>query len=443
MPFFYKLYNNTKQFLSIINVFFIFFTEYTYYLWSCDNFKFVHNVTHKLVHVNILYVKIFQALALNNDLIDKKYSDQLIQFTDNAPWINDDINWSLLNKVCKEYNITLEKPYPINSGMISLVFKGIKITENDNVENVAIKILRNNINDKLHYAINNLHYIIYLLSFLPVIHNFIDKYKIKDIVNTNIQIILQQTDFEKEVDNMNQFKTNCKHLKYIKIPYVYKEVTNQYPQIIIMEYIQGVKINQISIKDYQPFAKQIIKFGIVTSTIHGFVHGDLHSGNILFIKNNDSYIIGILDFGIVNEISSSFKNILFEIAGELFHASTKITADKLLHSGLIEPNNLSEILPLNDYNNILDLTAQIIEETIANSKNTNQLQLYKFVTKFNNYLSNNDIAKFGIKPSDSFVKAQLVVAMTQGIVLKLCKENIIELVDNVINELFHINIVYV
>jgi predicted unusual protein kinase regulating ubiquinone biosynthesis (AarF/ABC1/UbiB family) len=211
-----------------------------------------------------------------------------------------------------------------------------------------------------------------------------------------------------------------------------------------MEFIQGLKINQINNEDYNLFAKQIIKFGIVTTIIHGFIHGDLHSGNILFIKKNNCYIIGILDFGIINEINTDFKDILFKIAIGLFNTSPLITANQLLHSGLIEPNNLSEILHIDDFNNILNLTAEIINETITNSKNTNQMQLYKFVTKFNTYLLNNvNIAKFKIKPSDTFVKAQLVIAMTQGIVLMLCKENIISLVDNVINELFHINIAYV
>jgi len=443
-----KIFYNINQLFSIINIFFIFFTEYIYYLWSCNNKILFHNITHRLISINILYVKIFQAIALNNDFIDKKYSDEFIQFTDNAPWTNNEINWSLLNTVCKEYDITLVNMSPINSGMISLVFKGVKKTNDMNIitenEYVAIKILRNNINEKLNYAIDNLHFIIYLLSFLPIISIYLDKYKIKDIICKNIQIILQQTNFKNEVKNMIQFKTNCMNLKYIKIPYVYQKVTNKYNDVIVMEFIQGLKINQINNEDYNLFAKQIIKFGIVTTIIHGFIHGDLHSGNILFIKKNNCYIIGILDFGIINEINTDFKDILFKIAIGLFNTSPLITANQLLHSGLIEPNNLSEILHIDDFNNILNLTAEIINETITNSKNTNQMQLYKFVTKFNTYLLNNvDIAKFKIKPSDAFVKAQLVIAMTQGIVLMLCKENIISLVDNVINELFHINIAYV
>jgi len=433
-----KCINNFRQSISIMNIMFIFLTEYIYYLWTHNYPNFIGNVAHRLMVVNVLYVKIFQALALNGDLINEEIRNELIKFTDNAPWTDTDIDWPLLNRVCHEYNIKLENAIPINSGMISLVFKGeIK------GDPVAIKCLRNNIHNTLNLAIENLFFIIYLLSLLPIMSDILNKYKIQNIIKKNVDIILQQTNFKKEIDNMIQFKQNCVYLKYVKIPYVYKKITEKYDTIIVMEFINGLKITQIPREDYQPFAKQLIKFGIVTLTIHGLIHGDLHCGNILFIKNENQYIIGILDFGIVNYIPSSFKDMLLVIAKELFHSSSHETAEKLLSSGLIEPHNLHEILPINDYNNILNLTAEIVEETISNSKNTNQLQLYKFVTKFNNYLLDNNIAKYGIRPSDNFVKAQLIIAMTQGVVLMLCKENIISLVDSVINELFHLDILYI
>ena len=49
------------------------------------------------------------------------------------------------------------------------------------------------------------------------------------------------------------------------------------------------------------YSKMILKISII-AFMGGIVHGDLHSGNILFIKDyNDSkysYKIGVIDFGI-------------------------------------------------------------------------------------------------------------------------------------------------
>ena len=90
----------------------------------------------------------------------------------------------------------------------------------------------------------------------------------------------------------------------------------------MMDFLEGMTINQIDKNDYELFAKQVIKFGFVTTAIHGFTHGDLHVGNILFIKDeediNYKYKIGVLDFGIVYKIDEMYKNTIFEIATDFF-----------------------------------------------------------------------------------------------------------------------------
>jgi hypothetical protein len=48
----------------------------------------------RLSSINILCVKVFQAIALNNSLIDEKINNKLLQFTDNPPWNFSDIKLS-------------------------------------------------------------------------------------------------------------------------------------------------------------------------------------------------------------------------------------------------------------------------------------------------------------------------------------------------------------
>jgi hypothetical protein len=93
-----------------------------------DYSYFIDKITYRLANSNILYVKIFQAIALNNNLIDDKTNNKLLRFTDNAPWSYSDINFEELIEVSNKYDIVFPYGYelPINSGMISLVFKGYK-----------------------------------------------------------------------------------------------------------------------------------------------------------------------------------------------------------------------------------------------------------------------------------------------------------------------------
>ena len=429
-----------KQLWFLCKVFYIFISEYLYLLFHIDKVKFVDRLSRRLACVNILYVKIFQAIALNNRLIDEKINNTLMKFTDNAPWTQDDIDVDTLNSLKDEYQLVIRDGvyHPINSGMISLVFKATRVSDDSNV---IIKIKRNNIERKLEDAIDNLLFGMYILSFFPLIK----KYQLSEVVNKNIDIIKHQVNFNEEVQNLLTMKENCKYLKYVKIPDAFKEVTDKYPNVILMEQIDGVSINQVTKEDYEGFAKQVMKFGFVTTLLHGVTHGDLHGGNILFIKDeNDKkhkYKIGVLDFGIIYEIDAQYKGVLFELLTEMFNNSATVTAEKILDSGIIEPLELLKTLPSEHRNNILKFTSEIIQDTIHNSQQANQIQLYKFLTEFKNYISNSEISELGLRPSDNFVKTQLVLAMAHGVTLTLCKDDYMALADKVINELFHTNMI--
>jgi len=432
--------NNIKQILFLFNASFIIFSEILLYFFFRDKISFISRITRRLSSINILYVKVFQAIALNNSLIDDKINNELLRFTDKAPWTNDDIDYDALNKLKDEEKLLFEDGFnnPINSGMISLVYKAKMI---DNGSNIIVKIKRKNIELKLNDAIDNLMFFMYIISFVPLIH----KYQLAEVVNKNIDIIKHQVNFSEEVQNIIKIKENCKHLKYVKIPNVFKDVTENNPNIILMELIDGVTINNVKEEDFEGFAKSVLKFGLVTTLLHGATHGDLHGGNILFIKDENDpkykHKIGVIDFGIIYEIDQQFKRELFNVITEMFNTTAESTAEKLLTSGIIEPIDVLKMLPNNHYKNILQFTTEILQDTIFNSRQGTQLQLYKFLSKFKNYISNPEIANFGIRPSDNFVKTQLVLAMAHGVTLTLCKDDYMLIADKVINELFHTNII--
>lgn len=433
---------NIKGIFFLLNVLCIFFTEMIIYGISRDYSHLINKLTMRLSSINILYVKIFQAFAFNNSLIDNEINNKLIKFTDNAPWDYSDIDIGILIEIANKYNLYLKHGFeiPINSGMISLVFKAYK--DISMCEPVIIKVKRKNIQEKLDDAINNLLFLMYILSFIPILH----KYQILDIVNKNIDIIRHQTNFLEEVNNMEKIKDNCKNLKYIKIPAANKEITEVYPDIIVMEYIEGKKMNEIKEIDYDNFAKLVVKFGIVTTLIHGVTHGDLHSGNILFIKdekdNKYPHKIGVIDFGIIYEVGIKYKELMFDILTQIFQLSPRESAKKILNSGIIEPQGLLQQIPKEDYNNIITFAEQIIIETINTSKNANQIQIYKFMSKMKEYLCKKELSSIGLKPSDDFIKSQLVLAMAHGITLTLCKDDFITLMDKCINELFRTEILF-
>jgi predicted unusual protein kinase regulating ubiquinone biosynthesis (AarF/ABC1/UbiB family) len=427
----------------VICVCWIIFDELCFYCVFKNYEKYIHNLTVRLSKKNILYVKVFQAFALNNNIINEQIHNNLLKFTDNVCWSNKDIDKLSLVSLEKEFNIKILNDYmPINSGMISLVFKGMKMNDDKTSEIVIIKMKRNNIDAILQDGIQKMLFCIQIMSFIPIINNY--NYNISEIIHNNIHLINQQTDFKKEIANMKIMKNNCKNLKYIQIPFAYEDITNKFSNIIMMEYIKGATLQVVDPVDYNEYSKQLIKFVFVTMLMNGLCHGDLHVGNILFIKDeNDKkykYKIGILDFGIIYEIDK-MKDAFYYIFANMCSVSPEEMAQKLLLSGLIEPVECISKLAPNHYNRILAILTNFINDTFYVSKHFSQINIFKSLNELNDYIVNNNLMvnDFSVRPCDDLLKFQVVFTMLYSVILKLCGEKYIETSNKVMIELFHID----
>jgi predicted unusual protein kinase regulating ubiquinone biosynthesis (AarF/ABC1/UbiB family) len=436
----YNLFKTVQNLLFIIQTGWIIISEFCLYLYYRNYQEYIKRLAKRLASVNILYVKIFQSIALHVNIIDNTIYNELIQFTDNVPYTEDDIDYDILEDISSEYNLIFKDGFhhPNNSGMISLVY----FAEDANTKtNVVVKIKRKNIDKKLVEGISNL---ICLVNWMKIF-TFIHEYKIPELINDNIYIIKEQTNFSKEISNIKRMQKNCRNLNYIKIPKLYDTINENYENVIVMEYINGKKFTEIEKEDYVSFGKQVIKFGIVTTVLHGFSHGDFHIGNVLFIKENDgTYKLGIIDFGIMTEINESFSSKLLICLTSIFQDPPLVFLDNFVNSGIFEPCIIRDVIPKNIYENILENNLCIVEHFL-NSKNFNQTSLFKVFKQIYYNLDNNTnkeykLSRYGIYFSDNFIKIQLSLAMANSVTIMLCQEKIIEITNNVMNELFHIDL---
>ena len=434
------LINCLWRFLSniyfILEIGWIIFLTYIDFLYHNNYPLFIQTITHRLANKNILYVKFFQAISLNNNLIDGAMNQELIKYTDSVPYCSDDVDWEVITNLKAVYGIDfLSNTTPINAGMISLVYK-----MNDGIQNqeVVVKIKRVGIEQKLNDAIEKIQFLIYLLTFIPQLNHF----NLLESFNKNILILKSQLDFEQEVQNTMRMIDECRNLKYIKIPKVYESVTKLFPNVIVMEYISGVPISKLEESDYEPFAKLVVKYGVVSCFINGFGHGDLHAGNILFIKNGErDYKLGLIDFGIVLEIDEKVRDKFLDIFYDFYNKPPIEISNDFL-SCFVEPREVFEHLPSHYKDSLVQMTEKIIENVIHGSKTANQSKLFEFIIHFNDYLSNNDLKKYGLYFNDDFIKMQMGLAMAHGVCLCLCKNNYIEIANQVSNEMFHNDIFF-
>jgi len=413
-----------------------------YIFWQHQNYEaFIVSITNKLIQINILYVKCFQAFALNNNIIDEKINNTLIRFVDNAPWTNNEIDYNMLSFLEKEHNIIFDQPLqPINSGMISLVFKG---KNGATGEEIVVKMKRKNIEETLTNGISDLLLFLNWILYIPSIN----KFQIANVISKNIDLVKHQTNFVQEVKNIQVFRKMCKFLKYIEIPNVDDSITDKYNDVIIMNFIHGKSIGKIEQEDYDGFSRVMMKFVFVSTFLYGKIHGDLHSGNILFIKDDKSstnkYKLGVLDFGLIYEINSDTKDGIFSIVSNLYSIPTCELSEIIINSSLIEPLEQIKSLEKEQYNNMITIVSVFTEKHIKQNDKVNQMDIYKFLIELNDYIETINISQkqskkqIKLKPSDDFVKIQLMFGMFHGVVIKLCDGKYLQLANDVMTELFN------
>lgn len=424
-----QLFANLYFFLQL---FFVFSSEVLYFRVHRSNETYVDRLLLRLSKTNILYIKLFQAIALNNNLISEETNKKLLSFTDNAPYTDADIDFHSLLEVMTKHKISLlNYNYPINSGMISIVFKGIKEPTG---KIVAIKMKRKNIDAKLQYAIDRFNFIIYLLSFIPALQN----YEIPSSIQENLSILKEQTDFIKEVKNMTFVKENCKRLHFVMIPDVYENITNEFPNFIVTEFVEGLKVQDVAKKDRIEFSQLFNKFTFISLFVHGVSHGDMHAGNVLFYKDKVTNVkkIVLIDFGVLYKLNKDFRDSLFDFCYGIFSMDPMSFAIQTLDSYFFSPKGIMKTLSREDRDHLVNMIKDFVSEVQDNKSSAGQMNIYNFFFDLNTYTKEKQLDKYGIRLSDDFIKLQMFIAMSQGVSMTLAGDKYIELANQAIYDLY-------
>lgn len=297
---------NTIKF--IINIIFQIFI----YIFNYINYDdFIINLIRIIGEYNIIFVKIFQWIwinnSCNNNYLTKKIENEIRSYNNNTPFLESDIDYkSLLNLfvVANKNNdiIEIDDIKPINSGTISLVFKG-KL----NKKEIVIKILRKDIKEKLEKGMD------FLISFEKIIYHIptINYYVSTKIFEKNKSHIMEQINFIKETENLMLFNKKFKKNKFVTIPNVYNYYTLADSNVIVMDYINGKYLHELENNELDKYYYPFFKF-ILTSIFNKKIfHCDLHQGNILFcgekINKDDTdhliYKVGIIDYGMITTLN--------------------------------------------------------------------------------------------------------------------------------------------
>ncbi len=387
----------------------------------------IKNITCKLEELNIVYVKIFQSLCINKDFLNEDEKNFLLKYTDNVPFNSSDIDYEILNSLEKKYNIRLDISEPLNSGIVSIVFKGVYGNDSNKV---VIKVIKNNIQERLESVFFELEFLFKFLKYIP----YINSLNLDSILLDNKELLLNQTDFIKEVNNIKHFKNKNKNMKEFRIPVVYGDITDEFNNVIVMENITGLKYCDVEKLDQtikNEFGKLIIKFGYVSILYNNALHCDLHPGNIFFYINEDNdlpkYQLGLIDFGIVAFPCKKNQNIYYNFINTIF---VKKNCENCLDSTI-----KYIIEPIETYNNISDNDKKKMEENI--------------IEYFTSYFEKDDTLQFtfditrtlyahNLRLSEEANKVMLSMQIANNLAVNLCTDIKTQEVE-VFNQMNNIN----
>ncbi len=412
----------------------------------------VKNIAGLLSKKNIYYTKMFQAIAYSSEIYNDDLASFFIKYTDSVQYDESEYSNAYVNDVIafadkNGYTLTIDnmdndgKYIPDKTGSVSLIFYGKIVRRNgDNTHKqpdsipIVIKYLRSNMLERIKSAVNDVGYMVSLLNLFPQLKHLY----LNDILSEQKKMMLNQVNFNIEVENILKIYDNFKktNTNIIKIPLVFPEFTNEFKNIIVMERIIGKKLEELSNDVKDEYCKILAKGLIKTVFLDGFYHCDMHPGNVLFIENENDcmsaprFQVGILDFGIMSNISVHDQNFSFEIFKNVLLRDSNEIARGFVDN-CIEPCNKKIGIPANyDKKKVCETLNQVIYEILKDKT------LTCFTAKDLCAL-NYCILQYNMKVSKSLTNFEISLSVCDNLCKKIAfKKSYMEHLKDIVEDMF-------
>ena len=404
---------------SCIGIYLKYFLIYKCSKKTPENYNYmIKNITTKLSEKNIFFIKIFQAFANNNNVMDKDLFNYFITYTDKVTYDTTEIDYNglydLINIArANGDELLIDSEQPIKSGNIALVYNGRL-----NGKRIIVKYRRKNIETKFKRSMEELQILINITKHMP----YLSDLNINDLFEENYQIMLNQLVFSNEVKNIQMFYEKFKDVENICIPKVYSYFTDSNPEVIVMDYIEGKRIENIDSGDKDEYSKILSRFNLKCVFYDAIYHADLHSGNVIFMKDEDNVDadthpklkIGVIDYGIIGTMTREEQNVFFMFFKVLVSKNYRVLA-------LFIVENLSDRICI-EKPAINDEQKEVIVAEIDALCSRVLSVDNKFFGGEEIYEINKILKRENMKFSKFFCRVELAIAISENVCNSLCKK---------------------
>ena len=324
------------------------------------------------------FIKLGQFLATRPDIIGEELADNLEELQDKLPAFDTYEAKKIIKKEVGEtqYKNILELSEPIAAASIAQVHIAKIKEENENRE-VAIKILRPNIEKLFNEELDA------LMLFAYIIENTFSKakrLKLVEVVHLLREITNIEMDLRFEAAAASELYENTKNDNRFNVPKIYWNYTTK--KVLALDKVDGIsirehkKLKEIGI-DLKFLAENLIQHFLKQAIRDGFFHGDMHQGNLFVDKQGN--IIPV-DFGIMGRLDKNNRKFLAEILYGFIQRDYVKVAEVHFQAGLV-PQNASK----DEFAQALRSVGEpIFGQSIKDISGGNLLaQLFEITEKFN------------------------------------------------------------
>ena len=237
------------------------------------------------------FVKIGQTLSTRSEILPRAYCDELAKLQAECdPLPFEDMLAALdaeFGHERREELFASIDPTPLGSASLAQVHRA-KLRGGDDV---AIKIQRPGVKETMALDIDIMRILARQASNIMKDDQFVD---FREVVEEMWATFLEETDFRREAENLEEFARLNADCRFISSPKVYADLCTEY--VLVMEYVDGIPISnadrliacgydleEIGVKLLDNYATQILD--------HGFFHADPHPGNLII---REGQIVGIM-----------------------------------------------------------------------------------------------------------------------------------------------------
>ncbi len=249
-----------------------------------------------LERLGATFVKFGQILGSRADLLPPGMIEQLSRLQDAVPPLPFETIEEVLAVELSDTDrarIVSIDPEPVAAASVAQVHEG----RLDSGERLALKVQRPQARGQIERDLAILTMGAWLLDKIPSVHLL----ALPGAIERFGEALADQLDFRLEAANNRRLAENFRDFKGVRVPDLYDELCTE--RVLVMEFIVGCKATEAEHVEGRKIRRRLASRGgeaiLKMVFSDGFVHADMHPGNILL---QDDGTLVFIDLGMVAEI---------------------------------------------------------------------------------------------------------------------------------------------